>query len=48
MQPVYDNQRHEFTPQDVEIVSKETLFRGFLMVKYTFKHKLFEEAGASR
>lgn len=25
----YDNQRHEFTPQDVEIVSKETLFRGF-------------------
>ncbi|MFA0013514.1 ADP-ribose diphosphatase [Vibrio lentus] len=39
----YDNQRHEFTPQDVEIVSKETLFRGFFkMVKYTFKHKLFE------
>ncbi|MFA0289760.1 ADP-ribose diphosphatase, partial [Vibrio sp. 10N.222.45.F7] len=39
----YDNQRHEFTPQDVEIVSKETLFRGFFkMVKYTFKHRLFE------
>jgi ADP-ribose pyrophosphatase len=27
----------------VEIVSKETLFRGFFkMVKYTFKHRLFE------
>ena len=39
----YDNQQHEFTPQDVEIVSKETLFRGFFkMVKYTFRHKLFE------
>ena len=39
----YDNQQHEFTPQDVEIVSKETLFHGFFkMVKYTFRHKLFE------
>ncbi|WP_165310295.1 ADP-ribose diphosphatase [Vibrio ziniensis] len=33
----------EFTPQDIEIVSKETLFQGFFrMVKYRFKHKLFQ------
>lgn len=25
-----DNQQSEFTPQDVEIISKETLFKGFL------------------
>jgi ADP-ribose pyrophosphatase len=39
----YDKQRHEFTGKDVEITSKETLFCGFFkMVKYTFKHRLFE------
>jgi len=39
----YDNPANEFTPQDVEIISKKTLFRGFFkMVKYTFKHRLFE------
>ncbi len=32
----------QFTPQDVKIISKQTLFKGFFqMVKYTFKHKLF-------
>jgi ADP-ribose pyrophosphatase len=32
----------QFTSEDVEIISKETLFQGFFqMVKYTFKHKLF-------
>jgi len=42
MQP--SEKRHgEFTPQDVEIISKETLFKGFFsMVKYRFRHKLFE------
>ncbi|EEX93217.1 ADP-ribose pyrophosphatase [Vibrio orientalis CIP 102891 = ATCC 33934] len=38
-----DNQDQQFTPQDVEIISKETLFQGFFrMVKYRFKHRLFE------
>ncbi|MDA0117167.1 ADP-ribose diphosphatase [Vibrio sp. T11.5] len=38
-----DSQQSEFTPQDVEIISKETLFKGFFkMVKYRFRHKLFE------
>ncbi|WFB48673.1 ADP-ribose diphosphatase [Vibrio coralliilyticus] len=38
-----DNQQSEFTPQDVEIISKETLFKGFFrMIKYRFRHKLFE------
>lgn len=38
-----DKRDSEFTPQDVEIVSKETLFKGFFrMVKYRFKHRLFE------
>ncbi|MCG6231046.1 ADP-ribose diphosphatase [Vibrio furnissii] len=33
----------EFTPNDVEIVSTETLFQGFFrMVKYRFKHRLFQ------
>tara|TARA_Y100001956_G_scaffold82895_1_gene106561 strand:+ start:7798 stop:8427 length:630 start_codon:yes stop_codon:yes gene_type:complete len=42
MQPS-DKQQGEFTPQDVEIISKETLFKGFFsMVKYRFRHKLFE------
>ncbi len=32
-----------FTPNDVEIVSTETLFQGFFrMVKYRFKHRLFQ------
>ncbi|WP_070962385.1 ADP-ribose diphosphatase [Vibrio sonorensis] len=38
-----DKQLGEFTPQDVEVFSKETLFKGFFkMVKYRFRHKLFE------
>ncbi|UUM31073.1 ADP-ribose diphosphatase [Vibrio japonicus] len=38
-----DNQESKFTPKDVEVLSKETLFKGFFsMVKYRFKHKLFE------
>lgn len=37
-----NKQQDEFTSQDVEIVSKETLFHGFFkMVKYRFKHRLF-------
>ncbi len=31
-----------FTPQDVKIIAKQTVFKGFFqMVKYTFQHKLF-------
>lgn len=44
-----DNQRHEFTPQDVEIVSKETLFRGFS--KWLSTHlstSCLREAGANQ
>lgn len=38
-----DNQHNQFTPEDVEIISKETLFQGFFrMIKYRFRHKLFE------
>jgi ADP-ribose pyrophosphatase len=38
-----DKQDEQFTRQDVEIISKETLFQGFFrMVKYRFKHRLFE------
>ncbi|MFB9135217.1 ADP-ribose diphosphatase [Vibrio olivae] len=37
-----DKQAMRFTPQDVEVLSKDTLFKGFFqMVKYRFKHKLF-------
>ncbi len=37
-----DKQQNDFTPQDVEIISKETVFKGFFkMVKYCFKHRLF-------
>ncbi|WP_440889772.1 ADP-ribose diphosphatase [Vibrio sp. WZ-1] len=37
-----DKQQNDFTPQDVEIISKETVFQGFFkMVKYRFKHRLF-------
>jgi ADP-ribose pyrophosphatase len=43
-----NNKLGEFTPQDVEIVKKETLFQGFFkMVKYHFKHKRYE-GGESR
>ncbi|WP_375751406.1 ADP-ribose diphosphatase [Vibrio sp. HN007] len=35
--------KSQYTSQDVEILSKETLFQGFFkMVKYRFKHKLFK------
>ncbi|MGJ7095268.1 ADP-ribose diphosphatase [Vibrio hannami] len=35
--------KSQFTSQDVEILSKETLFQGFFkMVKYRFRHKLFK------
>jgi len=38
-----DNSQRDFTPEDVEIISKETLFSGFFkMVKYRFKHRRFE------
>ncbi|MBY7667346.1 ADP-ribose diphosphatase [Vibrio anguillarum] len=38
-----DKQYNILTPQDVDVISKETLFQGFFrMVKYRFKHKLFE------
>ncbi|EGQ9181791.1 TPA: ADP-ribose diphosphatase [Vibrio parahaemolyticus] len=37
-----DKRQGEFTSQDVEIISKESVFEGFFkMVKYRFKHKLF-------
>ncbi|KJY82207.1 ADP-ribose pyrophosphatase [Vibrio galatheae] len=37
-----NHQHQSFTPKDVEIISKETLFNGFFkMIKYRFKHKLF-------
>ncbi|MDN3609140.1 ADP-ribose diphosphatase [Vibrio ostreicida] len=37
-----DNKQSQFTPQDIEIISKETLFQGFFrMIKYRFRHKLF-------
>jgi ADP-ribose pyrophosphatase len=33
----------QFSSQDVQILSKETLYKGFFkMVKYAFKHKLFK------
>lgn len=38
-----DSKQQDFTPEDVEIISKETLFSGFFkMVKYRFKHRRFE------
>ncbi|PMH39813.1 ADP-ribose diphosphatase [Vibrio sp. 10N.286.49.B3] len=37
-----DHQAANFTSQDVDIVEKETVFKGFFkMVKYRFRHKLF-------
>ncbi|WP_413285821.1 ADP-ribose diphosphatase [Vibrio sp. MA40-2] len=34
--------RQQFKSEDVQIMSKETLFKGFFqMIKYTFKYKLF-------
>jgi len=41
--PHSDKPTNVFTKQDLEILSKETLFQGFFrMVKYRFKHKLFQ------
>ena len=41
--PQTDKPLGQFSSQDIEIVSKETLFQGFFrMVKYRFKHKLFQ------
>lgn len=38
----YDNKPGVFTPNDVDVQAKETLFKGFFkMVKYRFRHKLF-------
>ncbi|EIZ1172045.1 ADP-ribose diphosphatase [Vibrio vulnificus] len=38
-----DKQHAVFTPEDVEILSKEPLFQGFFkMIKYRFRHKLFD------
>ncbi len=38
-----DKPNHVFAKQDLKILSKETLFQGFFrMVKYRFKHKLFQ------
>ncbi|MCA2015999.1 ADP-ribose diphosphatase [Vibrio tritonius] len=35
--------KEEFSSQDLEIISKETVFQGFFrMVKYAFKHRLFK------
>jgi ADP-ribose pyrophosphatase len=46
---LYKNQQkaqqkiQQFSAKDVQILSKETLYQGFFkMVKYAFKHKLFE------
>lgn len=37
-----DKQHDVFTPEDVEVLSKEPLFQGFFkMIKYRFRHKLF-------
>ncbi|WP_045589880.1 ADP-ribose diphosphatase [Vibrio vulnificus] len=37
-----DKQHAVFTPEDVEVLSKEPLFQGFFkMSKYRFRHKLF-------
>ncbi len=41
--PHSDKPINVFTQKDLEILSKETLFQGFFrMVKYRFKHKLFQ------
>lgn len=38
-----DDKQQQFNTKDVQIISKETLFHGFFkMVRYSFKHKLFE------
>ncbi|WPC73697.1 ADP-ribose diphosphatase [Vibrio porteresiae] len=35
--------KEEFSSQDLEIISKETVFKGFFrMVKYSFKHRVFK------
>ena len=39
---VNQQKTQKFSDQDVQIISKETLYQGFFkMVKYAFKHKLF-------
>ncbi|MCU8555170.1 ADP-ribose diphosphatase [Vibrio vulnificus] len=39
-----DKQHAVFTPEDVEVLSKEPLFQGFFkMIKYRFRHKLFAD-----
>lgn len=38
----------KYTPDDVDIVSKETVFKGFFeMVQFRFKHKRFEGGWSS-
>lgn len=38
-----DQPQGAFSPDDVDVVSRETLFQGFFrMVKYRFKHRLFQ------
>lgn len=38
-----DQPQGAFTPDDIDVVSRETLFQGFFrMVKYRFKHRLFQ------
>ncbi|PXA71202.1 ADP-ribose diphosphatase [Vibrio sp. 11986-1-5] len=42
MQPI-DKEKDQFGLDDLQIVSKQTLFQGFFrMVKYQFKHRLFQ------
>ena len=42
MQPI-DKKKDQFSLDDLQIVSKQTLFQGFFrMVKYQFKHRLFQ------
>ncbi|WP_072671441.1 ADP-ribose diphosphatase [Vibrio injensis] len=42
MQPI-DKEKDQFSLDDLQIVSKQTLFQGFFrMVKYQFKHRLFQ------
>lgn len=40
--PKFDQPDPQFTPDDVKIISKETVFQGFFkMIKYRFKHRKF-------
>jgi ADP-ribose pyrophosphatase len=41
--PTEQRKIQQFSDKDVQILSKETLYQGFFkMIKYAFKHKLFE------